>query len=130
MEGNPTMRAYKIVMRRSILTLLVDQLKASCDLDFPEGTKATDVITNREIDALLSFRSDPKLDELRGALTRLDNGTFGICIGCKNRIDRPLLFRDPGMRICPDCEERFRNPIPDASLSDSLNSESNFFGEV
>jgi RNA polymerase-binding transcription factor DksA len=130
MEGNPAMREYKFVMRRSILTLLVDQLKASCDLDFPHGTNVIDVITNSEIDALLSFSSDPKLDELREALTRLESGTFGICIGCKNWIDRPLLFRDPGMRICPDCEKRFRNPIPDASLPYSLNPNSDFFGEL
>jgi RNA polymerase-binding transcription factor DksA len=130
MEGISTMKAYKVVMRRSILTLLVDHLRVSCDLDFPEGSGVIDVITNSEIDALLSFRSDPKLDELRGALTRLDNGTFGICIGCKNRIDRSFLVREPDKRLCPDCEQRFRNPILDASLSALLTSENNFSEEL
>jgi RNA polymerase-binding transcription factor DksA len=128
LEGNQTVQVDKLVMRRSIVGLLVERLNASYDLDleFPDGNQAIDRISNQEIDALLSFRSDPKLDELRTALTRFDNGTFGICIGCKNRIDWSLLLCDPGRRICPNCEDEFRNPVPDASVSAYPNLESNF----
>jgi RNA polymerase-binding transcription factor DksA len=108
-------------MRRSIVGYLVERLNAAYDLDleFPDGNQAIDGISNQEIDALLSFRSDSKLDELRAALTRFDNGTFGICIGCKNRMDWSLLLCDPGRRVCPNCEDDFRIPLPEASLSES-----------
>jgi RNA polymerase-binding transcription factor DksA len=120
------MKVYRLVMRRTIVALLVDRLKASHDLEFPSGTHALDGISNYEIEALLSVRNDPQIDELRGALDRLDNRTFGICIGCRTRIDWSLLLRDPCRRVCPDCEHEFRNPVPDTSVSDYPNQERTF----
>jgi RNA polymerase-binding transcription factor DksA len=130
MEGNQTMKVYRFVMRRSIVALLVDRLKESHDLEFPSGSHALDEISNYEIEALLSIRSDPQIDELRRALDRLDNCTFGICIGCKRRIDWSLLLRDPCRRVCPDCEVEFRNPAPDTSVTDYPNQERAFFAEA
>lgn len=120
------MKVYRLVMRRTIVALLVDRLKASHDLEFPSGAHALDGISNYEIETLLSVRSDSQIDELRGALDRLDNRTFGICIGCKSRIDWSLLLRDPRRRVCPDCEDEFRNPVPDTSVSDYPNQERTF----
>jgi RNA polymerase-binding transcription factor DksA len=130
MEGNQTMKVYRVVMRRSIVARLVDRLKESHDLEFPTGTHALDGITDYEIEALLSVRSDPQIDELRRALERLDNRAFGICIGCKRRIDWSLLLRDPCRRVCPDCEVEFRNPAPDTSVTDYPNQERAFFAEA
>jgi RNA polymerase-binding transcription factor DksA len=62
-----------------------------------------------QIDALLAFKSDPKLDELRAALDRLEHGTYGVCITCKHPISREILQRDPGRRICPHCEQGFNH---------------------
>jgi RNA polymerase-binding transcription factor DksA len=117
MEGNQTMKVYRVVMRRLIVSLLVDRLRASHELEFPTGTHVLDGITDYEIEALLSIRNDPKIDELRGALIRLENRTFGICVGCRSRIGWSLLLRDPCRRVCPDCENEFRNPVPDMSVS-------------
>lgn len=130
MEGNQAMKVYRVVMRRSIVALLVDRLKESHDLEFPSGSHALDEISNYEIEALLSIRSDPQIDELRRAFDRLDNCTFGICIGCKRRIDWSLLLRDPCRRVCPDCEVEFRNPAPDTSVTDYPNQERAFFAEA
>ena len=129
-EGNLTMKVYRLVMRRSIVALLVERLKASHDLDLPRGTHALDGITDYEIEALLSVRSDPQIDELRRALERLDNRAFGICIGCKSRIDWSALLQDPCRRVCPDCEVEFRNPAPDTSVTDYPNQERAFFAEA
>lgn len=104
------MQIYKLALRRSIIALLIDRLSATLDLDFPDGTRAVDGISMYEIDAVLSFMSDRKLDELRDALTRLDVGTFGKCVRCKSRIDWSLLLRDPVRRFCPDCDVMTRNP--------------------
>ena len=124
------MKIYRLVMRRSILALLIDRLKESHDLEFPEGSNAIDGISNYEIEALLSLRSDPRLDELRGALTRLENRTFGICIGCRTRIDWQLLLRDPCKRVCPDCETDIRIPSMDASVSEYPNLGRNLVAEL
>ena len=130
MEGNQTMKVYRHVMRRSIVALLVERLKASHDLEFSSGTHALDGITDYEIEALLSVRSDPQIDELRRALERLDNRAFGICIGCKSRIDWSALLQDPCRRVCPDCEVAFKHPAPDTSVSDYSNQERTFFAEA
>jgi RNA polymerase-binding transcription factor DksA len=127
LEGNSTMQVYKLVMRRSILALLVDRLRASADLEFPEGTRAFDRISTFEIGALFYVRSDPALDELRGALTRLENGTFGICNKCKSRIGWSLLLRDPRKRVCPDCEDEIKKPILEATGSAYPSLESTSF---
>jgi hypothetical protein len=121
------MKVYRLVMRRSIVALLVDRLRASHDLEFPSGTHALDGISAYEIEALLSVRSDPQIDELRGALERLENRTFGICIACKSRIDWSILLRNPCRRICPECEDEFKNPVPDTSVTDYPNQERNVF---
>ena len=126
MEGNQAMKVYRVVMRRLIVSLLVDRLKVSHDLEFPAGTHAIDGITDYEIEALLSVRNDPKIDELRGALVRLENRTFGICIGCRSRIGWSLLLRDPCRRVCSDCENQLRIPIPNTSVSDYPNQERTF----
>lgn len=118
------MRVYKLVMRRTIMALLLDRLREY--LEFPQMTQAIDRISIYEIDTLLYLRSDPKLDELRRALTRLDNGTFGICTECRRRIDWSLLLRDPGRRVCLDCDDEFRNPVLDAPVHAYANLEGTF----
>jgi hypothetical protein len=123
------MQADKREMRRSILSLLLDRLRATYELELPELSRGIDELSMYELKALLCFRSDSKLDELRGALTRLDNGRFGICIGCKKRIDWSLLLSDPGRRVCPDCEGELRTSVPEAPAFGNPGLESAFFTE-
>ena len=129
MGGIQGIKVYRLVMRRSIVALLVDRLRASHELEFPSGTHALDGISNYEIEELLSIRNDPRIDELRGALLRLDHRTFGACTRCKNRIGWSLLLRDPCRRVCPDCESAFSNPVPDTSESDYPEQERVFVAE-
>jgi RNA polymerase-binding transcription factor DksA len=63
----------------------------------------------REIHALMAFRNDPILEELRGALSRVDNGTFGICLGCKRTMAPALLTNDPMRRFCFECEGKLNH---------------------
>ena len=123
------MQADKYAMRRSILSFLLDRLRGTYELELHDLTQGIDDLSMCELDALLSFRSDSKLEELRGALTRLDNGKFGICIGCKNRIDWSILLSDPGRRVCPGCEGELSKPIPGASVVGSPGLGSTFFTE-
>ena len=60
-----------------------------------------------QLDALLAFKHDALIDELRSALERLDAGVYGICIRCKSPISREHLDKDPTRRVCASCEEAF-----------------------
>jgi RNA polymerase-binding transcription factor DksA len=92
------------VMRITILSRLWEHLKDEYSLEFPRSTFVSGRNSDGEIDAILAFKSDPRLDELRGALSRLKNGTYGTCIRCKRQISQAALDSDPAQRLCPDCE--------------------------
>jgi DnaK suppressor protein len=46
---------------------------------------------------------DRLLDEVEGALSRLDDGTYGTCAVCGEPIDDAFLAASPTTRTCPDC---------------------------
>jgi RNA polymerase-binding transcription factor DksA len=97
----------KRVLRRAILVRLYDHLLDAYELDCPREAFVNGQLALREIDALLAFKSDPRIDELRGALDRLEHGVFGGCIACKREIDPELLEVDPAMRLCEQCERLY-----------------------
>lgn len=103
------MRGTKPAMRRSILRHLVEHLKVMYDLELPVELLSTGTIPDSEIDALVAFRSDAKLDELREALARLEDGSFGTCLACKAEMNQALLDHDPTVRFCTECERNFRH---------------------
>jgi RNA polymerase-binding transcription factor DksA len=99
----------KRVLRRAILVRLYDHLQDAYELDCPRESFVSGQLALREIDALLAFKSDPRIDELRGALDRLEQGVFGVCIACKREIDSELLEVDPAMRLCEQCERLYNH---------------------
>ncbi len=105
------MKKSKRVMRRAILCRLFDHLEECYGIDCTRDTFVKGQHSLPQIDAMLSFKSDPRLDELRSALGRLENGTYGICIGCKLEIRQEILDADPGRRLCPSCEKEYSQVI-------------------
>ena len=105
------MSRSKRVMRRRILQSLFDHLELNYGLEHIRESLINGQFTDREIDAVLAFKSDSRLDELRGALARLENGTYGICIGCKKMITQQSLDIDLTRRLCSDCERQFSHRL-------------------
>src|ERR1700681_2497669 len=50
-------------------------------------------------------RNSDRLRETRGALGRIDAGTFGICIGCEESINPKRLAAVPWASFCIVCQE-------------------------
>lgn len=94
------------VMRRMILTKLVDHLRERY-AEFPGDEMVEGDLSLHDLDALLAFKGDPELEELRNALVRLENGTYGICLSCKGPISQEVLDNDPTQRVCSMCEQKF-----------------------
>ena len=105
--GKDYMAANKVTYRRVILSNLFEYLKLNYDFERPADSFVSGQISDREIDILLSFKSDHRLGELREALARVESGTYGYCIGCKRTLSRADLERDPAARICSACEQSF-----------------------
>jgi len=97
----------KRILRRAVLVRLYDHLQDAYGLDCPRESFVNGQLALHEIDALLAFKSDPRIDELRGALERLEQGSFGNCIACKGEIGQDLLEVDPAMRLCERCERLY-----------------------
>lgn len=97
----------KRVMRRQILARLCDHLHEQYAAIYPREMFERGEITLHEVDALLAFKSDPYLEELRQALERLESGAYGTCLSCKGPISQEMLDRDPTQRLCSMCEEKF-----------------------
>jgi len=101
------MKKSKRVMRRAVLASLYDHVQDAYGVDWAREAFVDGQLSLNELDALLAFKSDQRIDELRGALDRLQSGTFGICLACKGRIDQELLDVDPAQRLCMQCEQLY-----------------------
>jgi RNA polymerase-binding transcription factor DksA len=110
-EGATVMKKSKRVMRRSILQCLYTHLQDAYGLEIPSEEFVQGQISDHEIDAMLAFKSDPRIDELRSALDRLEAGAYGRCLACKDVLDRSLLDADPARRLCGSCERLYSHML-------------------
>lgn len=92
-------------MRHAILEKLRTHLQEHYSSNLAEAIN--DGTSLHQLDALLAFKSEPYLDELRAAYERLEEGTFGVCLSCKQRIAGELMDADPTRRMCERCERLF-----------------------
>lgn len=97
------------LLQRAVLSKLFDHLHEYYGVDSSRDSFVEGRLNLHEIDAILAFKTDPELDELRAALDRLEHGTYGLCITCKHPIGRDVLEREPGRRICAACEQGFNH---------------------
>ena len=116
------MAASKLAMRRVILSNLFEYLKVNYDFERPADSFLSGQISDRDIDVVLSYKSDHRLGELREALARVESGTYGYCIGCKRPLSHADLKQDPAKRVCVACEESFnmsREPVHSPMFSNT-----------
>ena len=73
------------------------------------ATDPFDGVEQRDID-LLRFAADSDvLSEIRSALDRISDGTFGVCEDCGERIPAKRLEVLPWARYCVSCQESLEN---------------------
>ena len=101
------MTKSKRAVKREILYKLYEHLQETYGIEWTSEIFINSQLSLHQIDALLAFKHDAMIDELLGALERLDAGVFGICIRCKKEVSEDLLEKDPTRRICATCEGEF-----------------------
>ena len=75
------------------------------DLDFGEGFADAAAITAERTEVLGIVDSlKVHLDKVDASLARIDNGTYGTCAGCSNRIAPERMEARPVSRLCIDCK--------------------------
>jgi DnaK suppressor protein len=73
--------------------------KSADELDEIEGAVAREIAI-RNLD-----RESGLLREIRSALRRIDEGTFGTCLHCEEEISQRRLQAVPWARLCLQCQE-------------------------
>ena len=95
--------------RGQIILEVIKHLDTVYGIEFSPDPLRDLISSQAGIDALFSFRSDLRLNNLRAALARLESGTFGLCLACKQRIEPRFLDADVTIRVCPSCEAGFHH---------------------
>ena len=111
------MKRSNVTFRRVVLEKMFDLLDRSYGIDMSREEFVGGALSHHELDAILSFKSDPQLEELHGALGRITDGTYGRCISCKGMIKAETLAADPARRMCAACEQELNRMPVHAGLS-------------
>jgi RNA polymerase-binding transcription factor DksA len=98
------------MLRALLLCELVAQLEqadnhraASADM---EGQTDVDSVFERELADASAARADEAVNDIRHALTRLEDGTYGICERCSAAVPLERLEIIPHARSCVACPGR------------------------
>jgi RNA polymerase-binding protein DksA len=77
----------------------VEEMSGGSDNHLGDTATAT---LDREIDYTLGENSEQVLSEIDGALSRIDEGTYGICVKCGKEIAPERLEAHPWASLCID----------------------------
>ena len=98
---------------REELAQLDDRLEARGDYGLGRGDP---LIVRWELNLALREKIEPRAEQLKDALERLDEGDYGICESCNRPIDPERMEVLPGTSLCIKCarraEELGKVPVP------------------
>jgi DnaK suppressor protein len=81
----------------------VEEISAGSDNHLAETATAT---LDRELDYSLEENSEQVLNEIDGALRRIEDGMYGVCADCGRQIAEERLDARPWASLCIDCARR------------------------
>ena len=108
-SGHDALRDRLQVQRQEILDMYEHDLRVGQEMS-DEG--AEDLVDransayNREFMLSISGSERQILEEIEAALTRIDDGSYGVCNHCEQTIVIKRLRAVPWARYCIDCQEQ------------------------
>ena len=72
----------------------------------PDALDQTQYAAERDLTVSLLNRESQMSRRLRGALQRLHDGIYGICLACEDQISVKRLWALPWAELCLGCQER------------------------
>jgi RNA polymerase-binding transcription factor DksA len=75
-------------------------------VDIKPDASPDDLISVISSTRLLDFVNTQPLAEIRDTFQRINQGTFGTCVGCGLEISAEILESQPNAKLCPACSER------------------------
>lgn len=102
--------------RQQILDLYESDLQAGKDTGAESADDIVDRANNaytRELLFSLTGEESEQLKTIDEAISRLDDGGFGVCTSCGTEIGEPRLQAVPWARYCIDCQEKAEQGLLD-----------------
>ncbi len=99
----------ELLDERAKLSEQLEQLETAEYESIGYSNHMADDATNafdQAVDVALKRKIEASLEEIKRALSKFDDGTYGICETCGGRIDRARLEVLPQARHCLDCQTR------------------------
>jgi len=112
-------------MKAELLKEITETVRAESDSS--ETTTLGDLFDqagterDRELELLLSDRDREKLMEIENALSRIEDGTYGICEECGKRINMERLKIMPFARYCVECQSKVEKEEEEQKLTSETN---------
>lgn len=94
-------------MRRGLLREIKDDLRQGREGAKEDGMDTYDLASeerDREINFILGDREREKLQSIENALSRIEDGSYGICENCESEIAPARLDAMPFSRLCVSCQ--------------------------
>ncbi len=108
MQANPFVRSRK----KALQCKLNELLQPSAEREnikvehFADPLDQLSSATTRDLAIHLVDRNSRLTSEVRSALTRIDEGTYGLCESCDDPIAARRLDAVPWARLCVSCQAR------------------------
>jgi DnaK suppressor protein len=109
------MRDILLNMRKSLLGAVRENVKEERDyLKAPATGDIYDLATTereRELSLLLGDRAREQLNEIDEALRRIEDGSYGYCEECGEKIGIGRLKAMPFTQLCVECKSRMEKEV-------------------
>lgn len=74
----------------------------------------------QDMQSSLTTHEKSRLTEIDSALYKIENGTYGVCEQCKNKIDEDRLEILPETNLCSNCAKEQLNPSETSTNFDHI----------
>lgn len=105
----PDLGAVRTQLEARLADLLAEAKEIDAELSEPHSRDWEERATESEGDEVLEGLGHAALAEARrihAALTRIDEGTYGICVSCGEPVGEKRLEAVPHAPLCIDCASR------------------------
>ncbi|MCX5850843.1 MAG: RNA polymerase-binding protein DksA [Deltaproteobacteria bacterium] len=102
---------FRSLFNHKINQLLNDAEKTVSEMtdgneNFPDFTDRASQESDRNFELRMRDRERKLIKKMREALTRIEEGTFGVCDLCGNDISEKRLMARPVTTLCIECKTR------------------------
>lgn len=110
------MTGDQMIKLRGMIVLEIQALMDKMNQAFPDVISGHErladendqaaAIVEKDIELIFRDRDRIRLKQLKNALSRIENGSFGVCEECRGNIPKKRLEHNPVASLCITCQDR------------------------